>query len=55
MRLRRAPEIIFKEDVSIEQGTEVLNLLSRLEHERNQTEDGIPAVVPGAVEDEDSL
>ena len=55
MRLRRTPEIIFKEDVSIEQGTEVLNLLSRLEHERHQTEDGIPAVVPGAVEDEDEM
>ena len=55
MRLRRTPEILFKEDISIEQGTEVLNLLSRLEHERNQTEDGIPAVVPGAVEDEEGV
>ncbi len=52
IRLRRTPEIIFKEDVSIEQGTEVLNLLSRLEHERNQNNDGIPAVIPGAMEDE---
>ncbi len=56
MRLRRTPEIIFKEDVSFEQGTQVLNLLSRLEHERNSVdEDGIPTVVPSAVEDEDDV
>ncbi len=56
LRLRRTPEIIFKEDISIEQGTEVLNLLSRLEHERNSVdENGIPAVVPSAVEDEDGV
>ncbi|MEM7796938.1 MAG: 30S ribosome-binding factor RbfA [Cyanobacteria bacterium P01_C01_bin.118] len=53
MRLRRTPEIIFKEDVSFEQGTQVLNLLSQLQHERNSVdEDGIPKVVPSAVEDE---
>lgn len=56
LRLRRTPEIMFKEDVSIEQGTSVLNLLSRLEHERNSVdENGIPTVVPSAVEDEDDL
>ncbi|MEM1250896.1 MAG: 30S ribosome-binding factor RbfA [Cyanobacteria bacterium P01_H01_bin.21] len=56
MRLRRTPEIIFKEDVSFEQGTQVLNLLSKLEHERsNVDENGIPAVVPNAVEDEEGL
>lgn len=56
LRLRRTPEILFKEDVSIEQGTEVLNLLSRLEHERNSVdENGIPSVVPSAVEDEDGV
>ena len=54
MRLRRTPEIIFKEDVSFEKGTEVLNLLSQLEHERNSVdENGVPVVVPGAVEDEE--
>lgn len=53
MRLRRTPEIIFKEDVSFEQGTQVLNLLSKLDHERNVDENGIPAVIPSAVEDED--
>ena len=54
LRLRRTPEIIFKEDVSIEQGTEVLNLLSRLKHERNSVdENGIPTVVPSAVEEEE--
>ena len=51
MRLRRTPEIIFKEDVSFEQGTQVLNLLSQLKHERGSDEDGIPAVVPEAAED----
>ncbi len=56
MRLRRTPEIIFKEDVSFEKGTEVLNLLSQLQHERhNVDEDGIPIVVPSAVEDEDGV
>ena len=56
MRLRRTPEIIFKEDVSFEQGTQVLNLLSKLEHERNSVdENGIPAVVPNAVEDDEVL
>ena len=56
MRLRRTPEIIFKEDVSFEQGTQVLNLLSKLEHERSSVdENGIPAVVTNAVEDEEGL
>ncbi|MDV3352915.1 30S ribosome-binding factor RbfA [Leptolyngbyaceae cyanobacterium CCMR0082] len=56
LRLRRTPEIMFKEDISIEQGTDVLNLLSRLKHERNSVdENGIPTVVPSAVEDEDGL
>lgn len=52
MRLRRTPEIIFKEDVSFEQGTQVLNLLNQLEHERNVDEDGIPAVIPSATEED---
>ncbi|MEM9265747.1 MAG: 30S ribosome-binding factor RbfA [Cyanobacteria bacterium P01_F01_bin.13] len=56
MRLRRTPEILFKEDVSFEKGTEVLNLLSQLQHERNSVdEDGIPIVVPSAVEDEEEV
>lgn len=56
LRLRRTPDIIFKEDVSFEQGTQVLNLLSQLEHERdNVDEDGIPTVVPSAIEDEDDV
>ncbi|MGD1853775.1 MAG: 30S ribosome-binding factor RbfA [Leptolyngbyaceae cyanobacterium] len=53
MRLRRTPEIIFKEDVSFEQGTQVLNLLSQLKHERGSDEDGIPTVVPSAIDDEE--
>lgn len=55
LRLRRTPEIIFKEDVSFEQGTQVINLLNQLEHDRNVDADGIPAVVPSAVEEEDSV
>ena len=55
MRLRRTPEIIFKEDTSFEKGAEVLNLLSQLQHERNSVdEDGIPIVVPSATEEEDN-
>jgi ribosome-binding factor A len=34
MRLRRTPEIIFLEDLSIEQGTQVLSLINRLSQER---------------------
>ncbi|MBT9316400.1 30S ribosome-binding factor RbfA [Leptothoe spongobia] len=56
LRLRRTPEIIFKEDVSFEQGTQVLNLLSKLKHDRSDVdEDGIPTVVPSAIEDEDGV
>ena len=56
LRLRRTPDIIFKEDVSFEQGAQVLNLLSQLEHERNSIdEDEIPTVVPSAIEDEDGV
>ncbi|NEQ50008.1 MAG: 30S ribosome-binding factor RbfA [Leptolyngbya sp. SIO3F4] len=56
LRLRRTPEIIFKEDVSFEQGAQVLNLLNQLEHERNSVdEDGIPAVIPSATEDEEGV
>lgn len=54
MRLRRTPEIIFKEDTSFEKGAEVLNLLSQLQHERNSVDkDGIPIVIPSATEEED--
>ena len=38
LRLRRTPDIIFKEDLSFEQGTQVLNLLSQLKHERGSDE-----------------
>mgnify|MGYP001794666870 CR=1 FL=1 len=53
LRLRRTPEIIFKEDVSFEQGAQVLNLLNQLEHKRSVNGDGIPSVVPSAVDDEE--
>ncbi|PZV01354.1 MAG: 30S ribosome-binding factor RbfA [Leptolyngbya sp.] len=34
LRLRRTPEIIFKEDVGMERGTNVLNLINQLSRER---------------------
>lgn len=34
IRLRRTPEVIFKEDRSFEQGNQVLSLLSQINHER---------------------
>lgn len=56
IRLRRTPEIIFKEDISFEQGTQVLNLLSKLEHERSSVDDnGIPLTVPNAMEEEEGV
>lgn len=55
LRLRRTPEIIFKEDVSFEQGAQVLNLLNQLEHKRSVDDDGIPSVVPSAVDDEEDV
>lgn len=48
LRLRRTPDIIFKEDLSFEQGTQVLNLLSQLKHERGSDE--LPAE-PGPGDD----
>ena len=61
LRLRRAPDIVFKEDVSFEQGTQVLNLLSQLKHERgsnealaaNAAEEDIPTVIHSATDDGD--
>lgn len=34
VRLRRTPEVIFAEDLGIERGSNVLTLLSKLSHER---------------------
>lgn len=39
IRLRRTPEIIFKEDRSVERGTRVLSLLSQLSQERAEKGD----------------
>ncbi len=39
LQLRRAPEIVFYLDRGIEKGTSVINLLERLDKERNPTED----------------
>lgn len=37
VRLRRTPEVIFVEDNSIEEGTQVLSLLNRLSREREES------------------
>lgn len=34
VRLRRTPEVVFVEDLSIERGTRVLSLLNQLNHDR---------------------
>lgn len=36
LRLRRTPEIIFKEDLSMERGTRVLSLIDQLSREREE-------------------
>ena len=36
VRLRRTPEVIFREDRSFERGAKVLTLLNQLSHERDQ-------------------
>ncbi len=38
MRLRRTPEVLFREDRGFERGTQVLSLLNRLSSERAQRE-----------------
>jgi hypothetical protein len=37
--MRRAPEVVFQLDRGIEKGTSVLNLLNRLEEERQERDD----------------
>lgn len=39
MRLRRTPEVLFKEDRSVERGTRVLSLINQLSEERSSKED----------------
>jgi ribosome-binding factor A len=39
IRLRRTPEVIFLEDTALERGDRVLNLLSRISHERKPLDD----------------
>ncbi|HIK45102.1 MAG TPA: 30S ribosome-binding factor RbfA [Leptolyngbyaceae cyanobacterium M65_K2018_010] len=38
LRLRRTPEILFKEDLSVERGTRVLSLINQLSREREEKE-----------------
>ncbi|HEY9762215.1 MAG TPA: 30S ribosome-binding factor RbfA [Trichocoleus sp.] len=44
IRLRRTPEVIFKEDLSVERGTRVLSLLNQLSQEREEKGDILAAV-----------
>lgn len=39
LQMRRAPEVVFQLDRGIEKGTSVLNLLNRLEEERQERDD----------------
>lgn len=53
MRLRRTPEVIFREDRAVERGTQVLSLLNRLNAEREQRqEDDPPESAPEAALEE---
>lgn len=53
MRLRRTPEILFKEDTSMERGTRVLSLINQLSQERE--EKGMDDAWFAAAEVEDDL
>ncbi|HEY9879668.1 MAG TPA: 30S ribosome-binding factor RbfA [Leptolyngbyaceae cyanobacterium] len=44
IRLRRTPEVIFKEDLSVERGTRVLSLLNQLSQEREEKGDILASV-----------
>lgn len=63
IRLRRTPEVLFREDRSVERGTRVLSLINQLSHDRadkessqtpeafSETEDFAEADIPAATED----
>jgi ribosome-binding factor A len=60
MRLRRTPEILFREDLSVERGTRVLSLINQLSAKRQETdatddswdtEDSFEDDVPAATEE----
>jgi len=70
IRLRRTPEILFKEDTSMERGTRVLSLINQLSQEREEKgmddawfaegeegddEDLLDDAIPSAEDDEDDL
>lgn len=46
LRLRRTPEILFKEDVGVERGTRVLSLIDQLSREREEKEALEPSPEP---------
>jgi hypothetical protein len=58
IRLRRTPEVLFKEDRSFERGSQVLSLINQLSADRQrqedsqvQSDDGLEAVEPLTQED----
>lgn len=50
VRLRRTPEVLFKEDQSFERGTRVLSLLNQLSAERATKSDATPVDLEAAAE-----
>jgi ribosome-binding factor A len=50
VRLRRTPEVLFKEDQSFERGTRVLSLLNQLSAERATKSDSTPEELESAAE-----
>ncbi len=51
IRLRRTPEILFREDLSVERGTRVLSLINQLSAKRSQSGEENLAEDAGVVED----
>jgi ribosome-binding factor A len=49
LRLRRTPEILFKEDVGVERGTRVLSLIDQLSREREEKEALEPSLDAAAI------
>ncbi len=54
IRLRRTPEILFREDRSVERGTRVLSLIHQISAEQAAKEAQSPEAEEGALEDADT-
>jgi ribosome-binding factor A len=55
LQMRRAPEVVFQLDRGIEKGASVLNLLNRLEEERQERNDHPESSDPKSDEPESSV